>query len=110
MIKLILPIESQLSVNDLRKLKLLATLMGPVESLRTWSSLSFFSIDRIEVLMACHSKVTHLQHHRNPSDYMFSQIPPLTPAWNLIFMVNSSGLTFAIHNTISRYMHPVILA
>ena len=41
---------------------------------------------------------------------MFSQIPPLTPAWNLIFMVNSSGLTFAIHNTISRYMHPVILA
>ena len=108
--KLILPVESQLSVNDLRKLKLLATLMGRGESLRTWSSLSFFLIDRIEILMACHSKVTHLQRHRNPSDYMFSQIPPLTPAWNLIFMVNSSSFSFAIHNTESRYIHPVILA
>ena len=31
-------------------LKLLATLMGLVESSRTWSSLSFFLIDRIEIL------------------------------------------------------------
>ena len=59
-------------------LKLLATLMVLVESSRTWSSLSFFLIDRIEILMGYHSKVTYLHHHRNASDCMYSQIPLVT--------------------------------
>ena len=53
------------------KLKLLATLMGLVESSRTWSSLSFFLIDRIEILTGYHSKVTYLHHHKNASDCMY---------------------------------------
>ena len=56
--------------------RLLATLMGPVEWLRTWSSLSFTWSDTVEILMAYHSKVTHLYHHRHPSNYMYSQTLP----------------------------------
>ena len=70
-------------------LKLLATLMGLVESSRTWSSLSFFLIDRIEILTGYYSKITYLHHHRNASDCIYSQIPPVTPVWNLISMINS---------------------
>ena len=56
--------------------KLSATLMGLVESSRTCSSLSFIWSDTIEILMAYHSKVTHLYHHRHPSNYMYSQTLP----------------------------------
>ena len=59
-------------------LKLLATLVGLVESSRTWSSLSFFLIDRIEILTGYYSKVTYLHHHRSASDCMYSQIPLVT--------------------------------
>ena len=73
-------------------LKPLATLMGLIESSRTCSSLSFIWSDRIEILMAYHSKDTRLNHHRNPSNYMNSQIPPLTHPPGIWF------LTFAIDN------------
>ena len=76
-------------------LKLLATLMGLVESSRTWSSLSFFLIDRIEILTGYYSKVTYLHHHRNACDCMYSQIPLGTHPSG---MINSHGSTFAIHN------------
>ena len=66
-------------------LKLLATLMGLVESSRTWSSLSFFLIDRIEILTGYHSKVTYLHHHRNASDCMYSQIPLVTHPSGILF-------------------------
>ena len=32
-----------------------------------------------EILMAYHFKVTHLYHHRNPSNYSRITVPPLTP-------------------------------
>ena len=66
-------------------LKLLATLMGLVESSRSWSSLSFFLIDRIETLTGYHSKVTYLHHHRNASDCMYSQIPLVTHPSGILF-------------------------
>ena len=66
-------------------LKLLATLVGLVESSRTWSSLSFFLIDRIEILTGYHSKVTYLHHHRNAYDCMYSQIPLVTHPSGILF-------------------------
>ena len=42
-------------------LKLLATLMGLVESSRTWSSLSFFLIDRIEIQSGV-DKTRNMEH------------------------------------------------
>ena len=60
-------------------LKLLATLMGLVESSssssRVWGSLSVFLIDRIGILTGYYFKVTYLHHHRNASDCMYSQFP-----------------------------------
>ena len=66
-------------------LKLLATLMGLVESSRTWSSLSFFLIDRIGILTGYYFKVTYLHHHRNASDCIYSQIPLVAHPSGILF-------------------------
>ena len=70
-------------------LKLLATLMGLVESSssssRVWGSLSVFLIDRIGILTGYYFKVTYLHHHRNASDCMYSQIPLVTHPSGILF-------------------------